>query len=170
MFRNANTHYASLGVGARGPCGSSLPLRFGKGYPNGVEAQLQSAHLASGVGVQVARLICCADELSELPPIVGRRRREGGAGPIVDGVSERAAPAGPRTVNPACETNLKGTNRQYRSTSNSKQSILLPLITLERTKARQRPQPPVTPPLAAFHDPSLQSSCELTNKKRKEVE
>jgi hypothetical protein len=72
MAEEILTHYVGLGVSGRHSQGDSFPLQGREGYVDNVEAELQPAHLVSGVGVEVVRHICCADELSELPLIIKR--------------------------------------------------------------------------------------------------
>jgi hypothetical protein len=71
------THYVGLGVSGRCPRGHSVPLQGGEGCLDSLEAKLQPAHLAGGIGVKAVGFICRVDELSELLSIIQRRRRRG---------------------------------------------------------------------------------------------
>jgi len=50
--------------------GGVLPLQGLKGHPDGVKATLQLAYFMGGVRVALAGLVCPANNLAELTPII----------------------------------------------------------------------------------------------------
>lgn len=109
MVEKTLTHYSSLGIGSRGPCGGGLPFQSREGYLNGVEAELQPTHLAGGNRVEATRLIHPLDKISGLPSVRRRqrRRRRRRAGPHGRRGLGTSSTDRPPTADAACETALQ---------------------------------------------------------------